>query len=319
MEKKKKKISFATFAKRYGTVAAFLIICIFFAMANPVFLTRSNILTVLRQISMLALLGAGLTVVMSTGRIDLSTGYGTSLLGIFCAALMVDFGIPMPAAVLLTLLGGAVIGLFNGYCIAYLGIPDFIGTLATGFLLSGINQAYTKGHPISGLPDSFKIFGNTNFMGIPSMIFIMVFWLVIIAVVLSKTRFGRHTYAIGGNKEAALMSGVNVKFNSMLGYVFCGVGMGITALILTSRMGSAHVTAGDTYLMQAIATVYLGGTAFKEGEPNLAGTILGALILGVLKNGMTLMNVEYYYQDIAQGIVILLAVIITSLQRNRKK
>ena len=319
MEKTMKNLNLATFAKKYGTVVAFVIICIFFSSQTEVFLTRSNILTVLRQISMLAILGAGLTVVMITGRIDLSTGYGTSLLGIFCAALMVDFGLPMPMAVLLTLLGGALIGLFNGYCISYLGIPDFIGTLASGFLLSGINQAYTKGHPISGLPSEFNIFGNTNFLGIPTMIYIMVFWLIIIAVVLSKTRFGRHTYAIGGNKEAAVMSGVNVKFNSMLGYVFCGVGMGITALVLTSRMGSAHVTAGDTYLMQAIATVYLGGTAFKEGEPNLAGTILGALILGVLKNGMTLMNVEYFYQDIAQGIVILLAVIITSLQRNRKK
>ena len=123
----------------------------------------------------------------------------------------------------------------------------------------------------------------------------------------------------GGNKEAALMSGVNVKSNSMWGFVFCGIGMAITALVLTSRMGSAHVTAADSYQMQAIATVYLGATAFKEGEPNLAGTLLGALILGVLKNGMTLMNISYYYQDIAQGVVILLAVIITSLQRNRKK
>lgn len=319
MEKANKQTILASYAKKYGTVAAFVIICVFFSLRTTVFLTPSNILTILRQISMLAILGAGLTVVMITGRIDLSTGYGTSLLGVFCAALMVDFGTPMPLAVVLTLLGGALIGLFNGYCISYLGIPDFIGTLATGFLLSGINQAYTKGHPISGLPASFKIFGNTNFLGIPTMIFIMAFWLIIIAVVLSKTRFGRHTYAIGGNREAAMMSGVNVKFNSMMGYVFCGIGMGITALVLTSRMGSAHVTAGDTYLMDAIATVYLGGTAFKEGEPNLPGTILGALILGVLTNGMTLMNVEYYYQDIAQGIVILLAVIITSLQRSRKK
>lgn len=316
---KTKRFNVGTLAKKYGTVAAFVVICVFFAVNTEVFLTRSNILTVLRQISMLAILGAGLTVVMITGRIDLSIGFGTSLLGIFCAALMVDFGIPMPLAVLITLLGGALIGLFNGALIAYGNIPDFIGTLGTGFLLSGINQAYTKGHPISGIPGSFKIFGNTNFLRIPSMIFIMAFWLLIIAIVLSKTRFGRHTYAIGGNKEAAMMSGVNVKSNSMWGYVFCGVGMAITALVLTSRMGSAHVTAGDTYQMQAIATVYLGATAFKEGEPNLAGTVLGALILGVLKNGMTLMNTEYYYQDIAQGIVILLAVIITSLQRNRKK
>lgn len=312
---KVKKINFGTIAKKYGTVGAFIVICIFFSLSTDVFLSSSNILTVLRQISMLAILGAGLTVVMITGRIDLSIGYGTSLLGIFCAALMVDLGVPMPVAALLTLLGG----LLNGVLIAYGGIPDFIGTLGTGFLLSGINQAYTEGHPISGLPDSFEIFGNMSFLGIPTMIFIMAFWLIIIAIVLSKTRFGRHTYAIGGNKEAALMSGVNVKSNSMWGFVFCGIGMAITALVLTSRMGSAHVTAADSYQMQAIATVYLGATAFKEGEPNLAGTLLGALILGVLKNGMTLMNIAYYYQDIAQGVVILLAVIITSLQRNRKK
>ena len=319
METKNNKGLLATLAKKYGTLLAFVVICAYFSIATDVFLTPSNILTVLRQISMLSILGAGLTVVMITGRIDLSIGFGASILGVMAAALMVDFGMPIWLAAVLTLLGGVLIGLLNGFFVAYVGIPDFICTLATGYLISGLNQAYTKGHPISGLPDGFKIFGNTNWFGIPSMIFIMAFWLLIIWVVLSKTRFGRHTYAIGGNKEAALMSGVDVKFNSMLGFVFCGIGMALTALVMTSRMGSAHVTAGDAYQLQAIATVYLGATAFKEGEPNLLGTVLGALILGVLKNGMTLMNIPYYYQDIAQGLVILIAVAITSLQRARKK
>lgn len=318
MEKNKKRV-IANLAKKYGTLLAFVLICAFFSISTDVFLTPSNILTVLRQISMLSILGAGLTVVMITGRIDLSIGYGASILGVMAAALMVDFGMPIWAAALLTLLGGVLIGLVNGFFVAYVGIPDFICTLATGYLISGLNQAYTKGHPISGIPDGFKVFGNTNWFGIPSMIFIMAFWLLIIWVVLSKTRLGRHTYAIGGNKEAALMSGVDVKLNSMLGFVFCGIGMALTALVMTSRMGSAHVTAGDAYQLQAIATVYLGATAFKEGEPNLLGTVLGALILGVLKNGMTLMNISYYYQDIAQGLVILIAVAITSLQRARKK
>lgn len=319
METKNNKRLLATLAKKYGTLLAFVVICAYFSIATDVFLTPSNILTVLRQISMLSILGAGLTVVMITGRIDLSIGFGASILGVMAAALMVDFGMPIWLAAVLTLLGGVLIGLLNGFFVAYVGIPDFICTLATGYLISGLNQAYTKGHPISGLPDGFKIFGNTDWFGIPSMIFIMAFWLLIIWVVLSKTRFGRHTYAIGGNKEAALMSGVDVKFNSMLGFVFCGIGMALTALVMTSRMGSAHVTAGDAYQLQAIATVYLGATAFKEGEPNLLGTVLGALILGVLKNGMTMMNIPYYYQDIAQGLVILIAVAITSLQRARKK
>ncbi len=319
MESKVKKSGLGTFAKKYGTLFAFAIICLYFGIATPVFFTTSNMLTVLRQISMLAVLGAGMTVVMITGRIDLSAGYGTSILGILAGALMVNYGVPVWAAALLVLAAGALIGLLNGVLTSYVGIPDFICTLAVGYLLSGLNQAYTKGHPISGIPDGFKIFGNTTWFGIPSMIFFMAIWLFIIMIVLEKTRFGRHTYAIGGNKEAALMSGVNVRFDSMLGYVFSGLGMALTALILTSRMGSAHVTAGDSYNLQGIATVYLGATAFKEGEPNLLGTLLGALIPGVLKNGMTHLNIEYFYQDIAQGIVILIAVAITSLQRAHKK
>ncbi len=319
MESKVKKSGLGTFAKKYGTLFAFAIICLYFGFATPVFFTTSNMLTVLRQISMLAVLGAGMTVVMITGRIDLSAGYGTSILGILAGALMVNYGVPVWAAALLVIAAGALIGLLNGVLTSYVGIPDFICTLAVGYLLSGLNQAYTKGHPISGIPDGFKIFGNATWFGIPSMIFFMAIWLFIIMIVLEKTRFGRHTYAIGGNKEAALMSGVNVRFDSMLGYVFSGLGMALTALILTSRMGSAHVTAGDSYNLQGIATVYLGATAFKEGEPNLLGTLLGALILGVLKNGMTLLNIEYFYQDIAQGIVILIAVAITSLQRAHKK
>lgn len=206
---KAKTINLGTLAKKYGTVAAFIVICIFFSLSTDVFLTRSNILTVLRQISMLAILGGGLTVVMITGRIDLSIGYGTSLLGIFCAALMVDFGISMPVAVLLTLLGGALIGLLNGTLIAYGGVPDFICTLGTGFLLSGINQAYTEGHPISGLPDSFDAFGNMSFLGIPTMIFILAFWLLIIAVVLSKTRFGRHTYVLQTEGEIEILKNIS--------------------------------------------------------------------------------------------------------------
>ena len=319
MEVKGKKLTFSTFAKKYGTVVALLVICLFFSVKTKAFLTPSNIITVVRQISMLATLGAGLTIVMITGRIDLSIGYGTSLLGIIVATLMVDFGLPIPVAALITILFGALIGLLNGSLVAYAGIHDFIGTLATGFLLSGINQAYTKGHPVSGIPDGFKIFGDASFLGIPSMIYIMAAWLAVIALILGKTRFGRHVYAIGGNKEAAMMSGVNVKFNEMMTFTFCGVGMALTALILTSRMGSAHPTAGDAYQMNAIARVYLGSTAFKEGEPNLLGTIIGALIIGVLKNGMTLMNIDYYYQDIAQGILILFAVAVTSMQRSRKK
>ncbi len=315
----KKSINIATYARKYGTVVAFIVICIFFGSTSPVFFTGSNIVTILRQISMLSILGIGLTVVMITGGIDLSIGYGTSFLGIFCAALIVNFHMNMWTAAFLTIVCGLLIGMLNGFLVSYVGIPNFICTLSTGFLVAGINQAYTKGHPISGLPDSFGIFGNAMIMGIPSLIIVMAIWLVIVAFILQFTRFGRHTYAIGGNEEASTMSGVNTKLTTMFCYVISGIGMAICALALTSRMGSAHAQAGDNYTLNAIACVYLGATAFKDGEPNLSGSVLGALILGVLTNGLTLLNVEYYYQDISQGIIILLAVTITSLQRIRKK
>lgn len=314
-----KKFDISLLTKKYGTLVGLFLLCVVFAVLKPAFVNFSNILTILRQISMLSIMGAGLTVVMITKRIDLSIGYAASFLGVFCAALIVDFGVPMLPAVIITLVVAAIIGFLNGFAVAVVGIPDFIATLAIGFLVSGINQAYTGGHPISNLPKDFKIFGAQDFLGIPNPVIIMFAFLILVYILLTHTRFGRHTYAIGGNEEASLMSGVKIKFNQILGYVVCGLGVGITALVLTSRLGSAHPLAGDAYLMDTIACVYLGGTVFKEGEPNLAGTFVGALIMGVLTNGLTLLNVMYYYQAIIKGVVILAAVTITSLQRIKKK
>lgn len=312
-------ISVSSILKNYGTLIGLALLCLAFSFLSPVFATFSNVITIVRQIAMLSIMGAGLTVVMITKRSDLSIGYVASFLGVVVAALIVDKGMPVWFAVIITLLVGALIGFINGCAVAYIGIPDFIATLAIGFLVSGLNQAYTHGHPISGLPKIFGIFGQFYLFGIPNAIYFMGGFLVIIYILLSHTRIGRYVYAIGGNEEAAMMSGVNIKLNIIISYVICGIGVAITAIVLTSRIGAAHPLAGDGMLLDAIATVYLGGTAFREGEPNLAGTFIGALIIGVLGNGLTLLNVPYYYQDVAQGLVILLAVSITSLQRVRKK
>ena len=232
---------------------------------------------------------------------------------------MVDFGVPVWLTAIITLIVGAILGSLSGVAVAFIGIPDFIATLSIGFLISGVNQAYTKGHPISGMPEEFGVFGAQFFMGIPTSIFFMIIFLIIVFVLLNYTRFGRHVYAIGGNEESTMMSGVNVKKNLIWSYVVSGIGAGLAALILSSRLGTAHPTAGDDYLMEALATVYVGGTAFKNGEFNIAGTFVGAMIIGVLTNGLTLCNVQYYNQDIAKGLVIFLAVTITSIQKTRKK
>ena len=305
---------------RYGTVLFFFLICAGFSILRPkTFLTISNWLTILRQISILAILGAGLTVVMITGRIDLTIGYTTSAISVLVGALMVHFGVNVWVAAGLSLLGGALLGCLSGLAVAYIGIPDFIATLSMGFLISGFNQAYTKGHPISGLPDAFAFFGKKSIGGIPVSVFIMAIFLLLIYFVLEHTRFGRRVYAIGGNQEAAMMSGINVKRNLLLTYVFSGIGCALGALILSSKLQTCHPTAGDDYLMDALATVYVGATAFKGGESNIWGTFVGALIIGVLNNGLTLCNVAYYNQAIAKGAVIFLAVTITSIQRSRKR
>lgn len=308
------------FFTKYGTLVGLIVLCAVFTVLRPkTFPTVSNLLTVLRQIAMLSILGAGLTVVMITKRSDLSIGYGTSFMGIMVAAFMVHYRLPVYAAIPLTLLLGAFMGLCNGALVAIIGVPDFIATLAVGFLMSGLNQAYTKGHPISNLPNGFAIFGSKAVYGVPFAIVIMLLFLIFVYVLLNHTRFGRYVHGIGGNQEATMLSGVNVTLNQILAYVVSGVGVAIAAIVLTSRLGTAHPQSGDNLLMDAIATVYVGGTAFKEGDPNIAGTFIGALIIGVLANGLTLMNVKYYNQDIAKGVVILLAVTITSLQRMRKK
>ena len=314
------KSNFSKLATRYGTVFFFVLICIGFAILRPTsFFRVSNLITVLRQISILAILGGGLTLVMITGRIDLTIGYTTSAIGVLVGALMVDFGVNVWVSCLIGLIAGAILGAASGAAVAYIGIPDFIATLSMGFLISGFNQAYTKGHPISNLPDSFSWFGKGSILEIPISIYLMFIFLVVVFVILNRTRFGRHVYAIGGNQEAAMMSGIDVKKNLLFTYVVSGIGCALGAMILSSRLQTCHPSAGDDYLMDALATVYVGATAFKNGEPNILGTFVGALIIGVLNNGLTLCNVPYYSQDIAKGAVIFLAVTITSIQRAKKK
>lgn len=313
-----RKVKMTIFAKKYATLIGLLLICIIFTILTPTFATGNNIFTVIRQIVPLAIVSLGLTFVMITGRSDLSIGYVMSFMGIVVAALMHDFGFPIWLAIIGGILIGALLGTLNGFAVAYVGIPDFIATLGIGYLVSGINQWYTKGYSISGLPAGFDMIGLSKIGFMPIAIIVLIIVFIIGMVVINKTRFGRHLYAIGDNEEATTMSGVNSKFNVMMAYAVCGIAVTIAATVLTSKLGNANPLAGESYLLQGIAAVYLGSTCFKEG-PNLSGTIVGAVIIGVVSNGLTLLNVEYYFQDIVTGLIIIVAVTVTSIQRIRKK
>ena len=285
----------------------------FFASQSEVFLTVSNAINVLQAIAQLAILAAGVTIVMTTGRIDLSIGNSVSALGVLAAAVAVDTG-SVPLAVLAAIGGGAVIGAANGITIAYLRLPDFIATLAMGFLVSGLDQGFTQGYPITNLPPGFGFFALTRWFGIPVSVYVMGAVIVVAWVILNMTVFGRHAAAIGGKEQAARWVGINIRRNVFLSYVICGVGAGITGVVTTSRIMSGQPLAGDNLLLPAIATVFLGATAFRHGEPNLMGTLLGALIIGTMGNGLTLMNVPYYFQAMATGVIIVAAVAIAAAE-----
>lgn len=316
----KNTIHYSKWLRRYATLLGYMILCGVFAFTTSNFFTVKNALNILRQIAPLAILSLGLTFVMVTKRTDLSIGYATSILGIVVGAAMKHLGLPVWLAVLVTMFAGALIGLFNGFAVAYIGVPDFIATLGIGFLLSGLNQAYTKGYSISSFPDSFNLFGVQRIaQQVPVSIVILLLVFLSFTFIISTTKFGRYIYAIGDNEEATMMSGINTKFNILKSYILCGIGASIAAVVLTSKLGQANPTAGESYLLDAMASVYLGATAFKDGEPNLPGTLLGTLIIGSMSNGLTLMNVPYYIKDIATGIIIIVAVTVTALQRMKKK
>ncbi len=309
------------FISKYATLCAYVLMIVIFSILKPTqFPTLSNAIGILRQIAMLATISLGLTFVLITKRSDLSIGYSTSFLGIIVAAFITKAGMNIWLAALITICIGALFGLITGSLVAYVGVPDFIGSLGVGYVIAGLNQAYTKGHPISQLPANFEIFGAKKLFGvIPNAVIIMALVFIIFSLILSKTKLGRYIYGVGDNEEAALMSGVNTKRTIMMAFVFSGIACGVTAVMLTSRLGSAHPQAAEDYLLDAIASVWLGGTAFKNGEPNLAGTLLGALIIGTMANGLTILNIPYYYQDVATGLIILLAVVITSIQKQNRK
>jgi ribose transport system permease protein len=297
--------------QKLGPLAAFILLFIVVAILNPSFIAPLNILNLLRQVSINALIAFGMTFVILTGGIDLSVGSTLALSSVLMAGMIVS-GINPIAAIFISVILGAVMGAINGLLITKGKIAPFIATLATMTVFRGLTLVYTNGNPITGLGDdyAFQLFGRGYFLGIPVPAVTMIIAFFILWFILHKTSFGRKTYAIGGNEKASLVSGIKVERIKWMIYSLAGIMAALAGSILTSRLNSAEPTAGTSYEMDAIAAVVLGGTSLSGGKGRIFGTLVGALIIGTLNNGLNLLDVSSFYQQVVKGIVILIAVLI---------
>lgn len=312
MDKSKGNGGFDTrnFLRRYGTVFAALLIFVIFSIFAENFFTTRNFFMLLRQMSMLTIISLGFTFVMSAGGFDMSIGNLAGLVSIVFAIVLIATGNFLVA--LMAALGlGMLVGAVNGALVAYVGLPDFIGTFAVGSVAFGVKMLITKGNPIFfdiEIPEIFIFLGQGYVGPIPFPVIVMFLIAALVIFVLNKTSLGRRIYAIGGNPNAALFAGINVKRYRFITFIISGVSVAIASVMLTSRLGSAQPLAGENYLLDVIAVVFLSTTMFGEGEPKGEGTLVGALIISMMTNGLTMLNVPYYFQFITKGLVVILAV-----------
>ncbi|WP_217533438.1 ribose ABC transporter permease [Vibrio metschnikovii] len=295
------------------SLIALLFLVVVVSFLNPNFFTVDNILNILRQTSVNAIIAVGMTLVILTAGIDLSVGSVLALCGAFAASL-IALEVPVLVAVPTALLAGAVLGGISGIIIAKGKVQAFIATLVTMTLLRGVTMVYTDGRPIStgftDTADAFAWFGTGYALGIPVPVWMMVVVFAAAWYLLNHTRFGRYIYAMGGNESAARLSGINVDRVKIGVYAICGLLSALAGIIVTSRLSSAQPTAGMGYELDAIAAVVLGGTSLMGGKGRIMGTLIGALIIGFLNNALNLLDVTSYYQMIAKAAVILLAVLV---------
>jgi ribose/xylose/arabinose/galactoside ABC-type transport system permease subunit len=297
------------FLARYGIFAALVIECAILGATVPSFLSAANLTNVLRQNSFTAILAAGMTFAILTAGIDLSVGSVVALSGVLCADALVH-GWGVPGGVGVGLLAGVAVGLLNGLVITRLRIPPFLVTLAMMLVVRGVARKYTNARPISGLPSSFS---DLSAGLSPALIMLAVF--VLTWITLVKTPFGRHVYAIGGNREAAFLSGIRVERSLLCVYLVCGLAAGLAGVLMAARLDAGHPEAGMFYELDAVAAAVVGGTSLFGGRGSIWGTLAGAFFIGVLNNGLNLHNVGSYDQQIVKGLVLLAA---TSLDLWRK-
>jgi ribose transport system permease protein len=309
--------------KKYQSLIALSILCIVLSILTDKFFTVDNGLNVLRQVAVNVCIATGMTLVVLTAGIDLSVGSVLALCGAVTAGLFKNglqfpgadlfIGFTMLGAFLSGLLLGALLGWFNGFTVTRFNVPPFVATLAMLTISRGFTMLYTKGHPISNLGSNFSFIGSDSLLGIPVPVWIAIIVVLLAVFITQKTKLGRYIYAIGGNEQAAKLSGINIRKVKLTVYAIAGALAALGGIIVTARLDSAQPNAGMSYELDAIAAVVIGGTSLSGGKGTVWGTVIGAVIIGVLNNGLVLLNVSPFWQQVVKGLVILLAVVIDKL------
>ncbi|GAB2500358.1 ribose ABC transporter permease RbsC [Alkalibacterium psychrotolerans] len=297
--------------RKLGPLVALIVLMLIVTVLNVNFIRPANLLNLLRQVSVNALIAFGMTFVIITGGIDLSVGSTLALSSALTAGI-IALGVPSPLAILAGLLIGAFLGMINGLLITKGNVAPFIGTLATMTIYRGLTLVYTEGNPITGFGGgfAFQFFGRGYLFGIPFPVILTTAAFMILFIVLHKMTFGRKTFAIGGNEQAAYIAGIKSDRVKTMVYAISGMMSALAGLILTSRLNSAQPTAGTAYELDAIAAVVIGGTSLAGGKGRIVGTLIGALIIGTLNNGLNLLGVSSFYQQVVRGVVIIIAVLL---------
>ena len=300
-----------------GIVIALIILCTVFTIANSRFLSLANFMNIFQQVAVVAIAAFGMTWVILLGEIDLSVGSIIAVAGMV-GAQSLALGTGFPAALLITIIAGAILGAVNGLLTARLLLPSFIVTVATMSIYRGLVSLPTGGAPLMISDPNWQAIGASHFLGVPLIIWILLVLFLANHIALSMTVFGRETYLTGGNREAALYSGIRVNRIKIIIFTLSGVMSAIAGILLSSRLYSAQTNAGLSYELDAIAAAVLGGTSLSGGVGTMPGTLIGALIIGVLNNGMNMLSVPYFYQLIVKGVDIIIAVWLDVRAKRRK-
>lgn len=320
------------FAFRYGAIIVIIGVIAFFGIKLPYFFTYSNLTDILGSISIVTFVAIGVTLSLIVDGFDLSVGATVSLTTVVTASLMIWYQQPLAVVIIVPLIIGAVIGWLNSLLIVKLRIPDLLATLATMYIIGGIHKTYAQGYTIYNhmqFPDGSKAAGEMDptflqlgqgkWLGMPISVILLLIAVIGVHIFLTYTKYGRQMYVTGGNEEAARLSGIKVEKVRTLAYVAAGVFAAIGGIIYASKVGSGQIDAGSPLLMESVAAVFVGFSVFGAGKPNVIGTFIGSVLIGVLVNGLTMMNVQYFTHDIVKGGVLVLALAVTFYVLNRNR